>query len=158
MTFQCVSVVNRWRSLVVERQPVATDPRSIPVAIIFIYEFCGVVVQARAVILLGPGFDPRQECLYTEDTGRIIDRSTFGSLDGNLSTSSRGIMCMLYMYCERAVQNRQDVCAVHRRTASLQYNLVLYIQMWTGRYVLYICDLKSQELRLEVVHWQNAHL
>ena len=84
---------------------------------------------ASALLLLGPGFDPRQECLYTEDTGRIIDRSTFGSLDGNLSTSSRGIMCMLYMYCERAVQNRQDVCAVHRRTASLQYDYVLYIEM-----------------------------
>jgi hypothetical protein len=36
---------------------------------------------------------------------------------------------MLYMYCERAVQNRQDVCAVHRRTASLQYDYVLYIEM-----------------------------
>ena len=111
----------------VERQPVATDPRLIPVAIILTYEFYGVVVQASAVIFFSPEFDPRQDCLYTEDTGRIIDRSTFGSLDGNLSTSSRGIMCMLYMYCERAVQNRQDVCAVHRRTASLQYDYVLYI-------------------------------
>ena len=111
----------------VERQPVATDPRLIPVAIIPTYEFYGVVVQAFAVILLGPGFEPWQECLCTEETGRIIDRSTFGSLDGNLSTSSRGIMCMLYMYCERAVQNRQDVCAVHRRTASLQYDYVLCI-------------------------------
>ena len=55
MTFQCVSVVNRWRSLVVERQPVATDPRSIPVAIILTYEFYGVVVQASTVT--APSYD-----------------------------------------------------------------------------------------------------
>ena len=77
----------------------------------------------------GPGFDPRQECLLTKEIGRILSQSTFGSPDENLSTASRGIMCMLYMYCERAVQNRQDVCAVHRRTASLQYDYVLYIEM-----------------------------
>ena len=54
---------------------------------------------------------------------------------------------MLYMYCERAVQNRQDDCAVHRRTASLQYDGVLYIQDGT------CCTYKTtsrHNLRLEV--------
>ena len=63
-----------------------------------------------------------------KEIGKILRQSTFGSPDENLSTSSRGITRMLYMYCERAVQNRQDVCAVHRRTASLQYEYVLYIE------------------------------
>ena len=107
-------------------------PGSIPDASILRYEFYaiyGLVVEASACIALGNGLKPRQEGLHTRDIGRILGQSTFGSLDGILSTSSKGKMSMLYMYCERAVQNRQDVCAVRRRTASLQYNLVLYIQM-----------------------------
>ena len=73
------------------------DPGSIPVGITLKYEFHCLVVMFR-VTPTGPWFDPRLECLYTEDTERIIDQSTFGRLDKDLSTSSRGISSLLYMY------------------------------------------------------------
>ncbi len=91
-------------------------------------EFHCLAVKVSADPSTGPGFDPRQEYLLMKEIGKILSQSTFGSPDKTLATSSRGMMCMLYMYCERAVQKRQDVCAVHRRTASLQYDGVLYIQ------------------------------
>ena len=71
---------------------------SIPTAIILRYEFYCLVVKVSAFTSTGSGFDPRLECLYTEDTERIIDQSTFGRLDKDLSTSSRGISSLLYMY------------------------------------------------------------
>ena len=118
----------RFCSLVVECSLVKHATRgSIPVVIILRYEFHCLVVKVSAFTSAGLGFDPRPECLLIKDIGRILGQSTFGNPDENLSTSSRGIMCVLYMYCERAVQKRQDVGAVHRRTASLQYKYVLYI-------------------------------
>ena len=121
-------LITRFCSLVVECSLLCREVGgSIPTAIILRCEFHCLAVKVSAVPSTGPGFDPRSECVLIKDIGRILSQSTFGSLDENLSTSSRGIMCMLYMYCEHAVQNRQDVCAVHRHTASLQYDYVLYI-------------------------------
>ena len=121
-------LITRVCSLVVECSLLCREVGgSIPTAIILRCEFHCLAVKVSAVPSTGPGFDPRSECVLIKDIGRILSQSTFGSLDENLSTSSRGIMGMLYMYCEHAVQNRQDVCAVHRHTASLQYDYVLYI-------------------------------
>ena len=89
----------RFCSLVVECSILKQgDPGSIPVGITLKYEFHCLVVKVSAFTSTGPGFDPRLECLYTEDTERIIDQSTFGRLDKDLSTSSRGISSLLYMY------------------------------------------------------------